>query len=810
MGQRITIEIKDKIATCLTELPVVCGNSDYVVDFVFDEEWDTHDVKTAIFVVNGKATHQVFRGTACPVPVIQNTLIAWVGVFAGTIDDGTLSTSTPALVKCIPCATDGENVPLPPADDVYNKIIDLINDGMLRGDSVYIRYSANEDGTDFTENWQVGQAYIGFATAQKAPTNKSNYQWVKSEILSEAKTNRIKEIIEKWLIDHPNATTTVQDGSLTVSKFLFAKTNNVYDMASLGCISGRFVTIEEAFPDVTLAEVQKMDKDATLQSSHAWYAVQKIMDVDGEATIIVDGRYTIDRPIQLSSQKNIIGAVETSPREWAKCGFDVIGDVDAFRIDKYRADRLVLKDFSIKGDHSGNGDGIAIYRSSGWLRFENLCITRVNNGIRRYYTAGSREAHAIITAIIGCSILMCKGDCIHFVHNNSAQTNHVTIFNCELAGGYTRSSADESIDGTWGNPIELNEEYGNGICISGSGVYIRDTIIESCICGVHIANGYTSNMLIEGIYSETDLLYDIYLHDSAEVLETYIDRVLVDAKTCFLRMSKGIYLGDKKVERYGHRKPEEIEPFYKRDIDASGKVLEYIVTPNKFNNLVCSFVTDAELPSKRIDIIKGHSKQQKFINLLSLGKYIDLKQGITNVLNSSIFSFPRVGNGCGKFEFVDPNLFKVTTVKGEGATGSIAFEFDNSYQLLDRINEISISSDVVQIAFFNNETGRSFVFSKAQISENKLTRSGLYPSEIDTYSKETFTCTIAVVPSTVPNGKDMAVRQRSDGKFVYTAMFDLNDPIDSALLSAKSPVHVAFYGFKLPSGDKTDVKFSWS
>lgn len=133
MSQRITIEIKDKIATCLTELPIVCGNADYVVDFVFDEEWNAHEVKTAIFVVNGKQSNQVFNGNVCPIPVIQNTFITWVGVFAGTIDDGTLSTSTPALVKCIPCITDGDKVPAPPPDDVYNQIIKLIEDGKLSG-----------------------------------------------------------------------------------------------------------------------------------------------------------------------------------------------------------------------------------------------------------------------------------------------------------------------------------------------------------------------------------------------------------------------------------------------------------------------------------------------------------------------------------------------------------------------------------------------------------------------------------------------------------------------------------------------------
>lgn len=133
MSQRITIEIKDKIATCLTELPIVCGNADYVVDFVFDEEWEQHEVKTAVFVVNGKAIDQVFAGNVCPIPVIQNTLITWVGVFAGTVNDGTLSTSTPALVKCVPCITDGDKIPLPPPDDVYNQIIELINSGLLRG-----------------------------------------------------------------------------------------------------------------------------------------------------------------------------------------------------------------------------------------------------------------------------------------------------------------------------------------------------------------------------------------------------------------------------------------------------------------------------------------------------------------------------------------------------------------------------------------------------------------------------------------------------------------------------------------------------
>ena len=129
MAQRIAIQIRDKIATCLTELPVVCGNSDYVVDFDFDAEWDSYRVKTARFRWNGKFEDMVFEGKECPMPIISNAKISWVGVFAGN-----LSTSTPALVRCIPSILDGEGVPSAPRDDVYAQILEKINDGTIKGE----------------------------------------------------------------------------------------------------------------------------------------------------------------------------------------------------------------------------------------------------------------------------------------------------------------------------------------------------------------------------------------------------------------------------------------------------------------------------------------------------------------------------------------------------------------------------------------------------------------------------------------------------------------------------------------------------
>ena len=130
MCQKIVIEIVDKVATCLTKKALICGNSNYVVDFVFDEEWDKHEIKTAVFKVNGECIKKVFSGSECPIPVMQNTIVVTVGVFAGTIDDNTLSTSTPALVRCKPCATDGECAPLPPPDDTYNQIVEMCEEAV--------------------------------------------------------------------------------------------------------------------------------------------------------------------------------------------------------------------------------------------------------------------------------------------------------------------------------------------------------------------------------------------------------------------------------------------------------------------------------------------------------------------------------------------------------------------------------------------------------------------------------------------------------------------------------------------------------
>lgn len=81
------------------------------------------------------------------------------------------STTLPNFVEAKATATDGS--PL----EVF-----IVNDDATieakDGDSVFIRYSAQSDGTEFTEKWTDGQCYIGIATGQEAPTDKSGYTWL--------------------------------------------------------------------------------------------------------------------------------------------------------------------------------------------------------------------------------------------------------------------------------------------------------------------------------------------------------------------------------------------------------------------------------------------------------------------------------------------------------------------------------------------------------------------------------------------------------------------------------------------------------
>lgn len=124
MNTKIEINVENKIASAAEKSAfIVCGNSDYLIKFSFDEEWAEHEVKTARFAYAGKYIDIVFSGDECPVPIITDTVAVGIGVFAGD-----LKTTTPAIIACERSILCGGGTPAEPPEDVYNQIMDMLGD----------------------------------------------------------------------------------------------------------------------------------------------------------------------------------------------------------------------------------------------------------------------------------------------------------------------------------------------------------------------------------------------------------------------------------------------------------------------------------------------------------------------------------------------------------------------------------------------------------------------------------------------------------------------------------------------------------
>ena len=121
--KEIKIQVRNKIASLVNKDEIlVCGNNDYLVNFDFDEEWDSSIVKTALFVFNEESVAIPFEGNSLNGAAIENSEICAIGCFSGD-----LKTTTPAFVKCLRSVRDIGSVPKPPSPDVYDQIMELLN-----------------------------------------------------------------------------------------------------------------------------------------------------------------------------------------------------------------------------------------------------------------------------------------------------------------------------------------------------------------------------------------------------------------------------------------------------------------------------------------------------------------------------------------------------------------------------------------------------------------------------------------------------------------------------------------------------------
>ena len=133
---KINITVVGKVAYSTDDVSV-CGNSDYVIEFNFSEEWNAYDAKTARFVYCGKFVDVPFVGNTVNAPIITNATIVEIGVYAGD-----LHTTTGAKMSCKKSILCGDPTHEEPPEDIYNQLLEVIKT-MSGGNAPYIGDNGN-------------------------------------------------------------------------------------------------------------------------------------------------------------------------------------------------------------------------------------------------------------------------------------------------------------------------------------------------------------------------------------------------------------------------------------------------------------------------------------------------------------------------------------------------------------------------------------------------------------------------------------------------------------------------------------------
>ena len=170
MDNTIHVMIRGKVAEKTCDTVYVCGNSDFVIDFDLDEEWQKRESKIARFIKkDGFYIDVPFAGNQCNVPIISNVHCFYVGLYAGN-----LYTTTPAYVparKSILCET---GAPEPPTPEVYEQLKQIMADGLdlaLAEANKAVRASETaEEARDVA----VSNADVAAECAQNARNSETN------------------------------------------------------------------------------------------------------------------------------------------------------------------------------------------------------------------------------------------------------------------------------------------------------------------------------------------------------------------------------------------------------------------------------------------------------------------------------------------------------------------------------------------------------------------------------------------------------------------------------------------------------------
>ncbi len=293
------------------------------------------------------------------------------------------------------------------------------------------------------------------ALVETIDENSTYKQYASAKAIFELFVKNIMSHVHSWLDEHPEATTTVQNGSLEEEKF----TENL-----------KLKTVK----DYATPQMYGFKNDGTAEDA------DRLQDcIDNNNTIffppLEEGQYCIKKTITVGAGKTIFGDNKfKTVLRFENC--------DGFKIKK-NTGRTVFKGLSVYGQYSKEFYDTA--KESGFIdgRFKAFTFCGERNitndfvifddiwvryfGGQFFYANGSGHINNII---IQDSVFEYGGvNCIEFIHHGYAQVNNITVRSCNISG------------------------FDEGICITGNNITITGCTIQACGNGIRI-DGTLGNM----------------------------------------------------------------------------------------------------------------------------------------------------------------------------------------------------------------------------------------------------------------------------------------------------------------------------
>lgn len=361
---------------------------------------------------------------------------------------------------------------------------------------------------------------------------------------------------------------------------------NARNNAYINAVASDFekTTIAEAYPDVTLLQVQTLNPNATLQNTADWYALQTLMNISlelGKELFIPAGGYAIDLPLLYRAFQRIRGqSTQTKLRSFVTndylikhhttaesgsqgirfqsfyiVGSSHVGSGGGIQI-TYTAHAGVLRDLWIKYFNSSEQLGLHVYSS--W--YLNILECDISNNKRSIMIGGSDYLTHNTNNIIlrGCKVGATKDDLTAGTGISLQNANCTIIDGCQVEGFnigiFVNSRACQIIN----SYFEINRLYaiqvlGDSNNISGNYHYVHHTTevrLQGTASGNKVENNTfrnvnyadTAPILINGTTTKGNVIMDNMLLDSTVQEKEIFSGPTVNNQVIILKNNKRVYL----------------------------------------------------------------------------------------------------------------------------------------------------------------------------------------------------------------------------------------------------------------------------